>query len=367
MYNTTDRSTYKNVLMLFITPSWQFSNSSVEQQIIGWHMAHVYSQMPFTQLAYESVVINPSADADPEIQQIMQAVSEGGHNVAEHVIPCIYTNYKELKRPVTSQIKPMFSFSEDMKKIMGAPYSGVVVISGKDALKIQNKVGIELELIMNNSLKQFKNFRILYNQTEEDYGGVYLNIYLSNYFLFDHISSYEDDLILEATKSLVTDCDILNAQLTQYLLARRLHQNNKVFQTAQGHRFTRVEEKVPLISATIKHDIVNPSLVNALDKIEVLFNRDIDSFIDVCNYFGIAKNVSINVEDLDHQDNRFTTKFTIMATEKMTIDLATFEEFLYVLKKSYEFQIYNYVTYADTELYKYSDYQPIDIKVTPEI
>jgi hypothetical protein len=353
--------------MMFITPSQNFVGSSVEQQIVGWHMAHVYSQMPFTQLSYESVIVNPSSDHDPEIQQIMHEIIKSGHDVSDHVIPCIFTNYKELKRPVTSQIKPMFSFSEDMKKIMGAPYSGVVVISGKDALKIQQKMGTELELIMNDSLKQFKNFRILYNPTQESYGGVYLNIYLNNFFLFDHINNYEDDLILNATKNLVTDCDVLNSQLTRHLLARRLHQNNKVFQATQGKKFVRVDKNASLLSVVIKHDIISPELVSKFDKIEGLFNRDIDAFTDVCNYFGITKSVSINVEDLDHKDNRFTTRFTINAIEKMTIDLATFEEFLYVLKKSYEFQIYNYVTYADTELYKYSDYQPIDIKVTPEI
>ena len=358
---------HKSILMMFISTAQEFSGSSVEQQIIGWHMAYIYNQLPFTQLSYETVVINPDNDPDNEIQQIMLEISKTGHDVSGHVIPCIYTNYKELKRPVTSQIKPLFSYSDDMKKIMGSPYSGVIVISGKDAGKVQRKMGEEISIIVQNSLKQFKNFRILYNTTQESYGGVYFNIYLNNYFLFDHISTYDDDLILAATKNLVADCDILNSQITQYFLSRRLHQNNKMFQSGQGKKFIRVKEKDSLISIVVKHDILNPEVVGKDEYSTTLFARDIDSFAEISSYFGIAKQISVLVEDIDHKTNRFTTKFTIMATENMTIDLATFEEFLYVLKKSYEFRIYNYVTYSDTELYKYSDFQPVDIKITPEI
>jgi hypothetical protein len=364
MYN---ESMHKNILMMFVSPSLQFSGSSAEQQIIGWHMSHIYSQLPFTQLSYETVIVNPNTDSDNEIQQIMLELLKSGQDVSNHVVPCIYTNYKELKRPITSQIKPIFSYSEDMKKIMGSPYSGIVVISGKDAEKIQKKMGKELDIIMLNSLKQFKNFRILYNTTQETYGGVYFNIYLGNYFLFDHINSYDDDLVLAATRGMVTDCDILASQLTQYFLSRRLHQNNKVFQSGQGKKFIRVEENDSLISISIKHDILNQEIVPNDEYSTAMFSRDIDMFTDVANYFGLVKQISIIVENIDYKVNRFTTKFTIIATKKMTIDLATFEEFLYVLKKSYEFQIYNYVTYSDTELYKYSDFQPIDIKITPEI
>lgn len=367
MYNMFDMSTYKNILMMLITPLQNLSKNSVGQQIIDWHMAHIYSQIPFIQLSHESVIVDPFIDYDPEIRQIVQDVEKNGYEIGDHIIPCIFTNYKELKCPVTSQIKSMFSFSDDMKKIMGAPYSGVVVISGKDAFDIQKRMGKELDLIMNNSLKQFKNFRILYNTTQESFGGVYFNIYLNNFFLFEHISGYDDDLILSSTKNLVMDCDILNSQLMQYLHANRIHRNNKYFQSMQGEKFVRVDKNDLLLNVIIKHDIIDAEIVNKFDKIESCFNRDIDALTDVCHYFGITKNVSINVENIDRKDNCFTTRFTISAIENMTIDLATFEEFIYIMNKSYEFHIHNYVTYADTELYKYSDYQPIDIKVTPKV
>lgn len=363
MYKGT-KTTYMSdhILLLNFTDVDNFDETEDSTAMLNWHLAYLYQQMPYIEISARSISLSLTDHlSGMEQYDQLKALLETKPNL---VIPSLYTNYRILKNPITSQIKPFFSYAPSFAKLMAYPYINIfafITNNTNDIIHFQKQIP---ELSPENL--RATNGKIIVIE-DENIDGSMFDIFVSSYFYNDHVQEIDDDKITDYMHDRLYLFDNVYYRVNELMMKNRIHYFSHTFQN-QIEKTADIKKGNDIVSMDVNCDLINRSEEedeSPAEMAELYLSSVVNIINDVLQGFNQKENIAVVIEHpmIDKETDHFTINIILRAKKDQTVLTKEFDEMFFIIKSMFDYTAQMYVQYK--EWYEDRHIMPTGLKYKP--
>lgn len=363
-----NRSIYMSdhVLLLNYTDVEGFEDSEDSTTMLNWHLAYLYQQMPYIEISARSISLSLTEHLKGLSQfEKLKTLIKAKPNI---VIPSLYTNYRVFKNPITSQIKPLFSFAPAFEKIMAYPYMNIYAFITNDSSEIVNLQEDMMNTLSDLDSKKLKdqNSKIVVIEDDSINGSTF-DIFVSSYYHREHIKDVDDDKITDYMHDRLYAFDKIYNKVNNYMMNKRIHYFNHAFQN-QVEKQVQLKKGDDIVSIDINCDVINKEETKSespADIAQIYLSSLVDIINEALKSFNQEKDIVVVIEHptIDKNTDHFSINIILRSVKSKKIITKDFDEMFFNIKSMFDTTSQMYVQYKE----RYSDryIMPTGIRYNP--